>query len=138
MRILNKLNRISSPGDLWLLLRIAALGSLLPLLLRWMSLPRLLKLLEPPMHKAAPTPEEIDKIVYVTKGVLKRNILAGQSTCLKRSLLIFHFLGMPRERAEVHLGINKETDLKGHSWLTIDGKAYPPENVSKFTTIFSY
>jgi Transglutaminase-like superfamily len=138
MRILDKLNRIECPGDLWLVLRIASLSSLLPLLLRWVSLPILLKLLEPPINKAAPMQEEIEKIVYFTKGVLNRNILAGKNTCLKRSLLIYRFLGMPRGRAAVHLGISKETELKGHSWLTIEGKVYPPENVSKFTTIFSY
>jgi hypothetical protein len=42
-----------------------------------------------------------------------------------RSLILFRFLREAGVPVRVHFGVAREgTDLKGHSWLTLDGRPY--------------
>jgi len=140
MRVRNELNSIKKVEDLWLLLRIAAWSSFLPPLLRWMELPTLLRLLEPRIRRTPAAPEEIDKIVNLTNTVLKRNILAGTRTCLKRSLLLFHFLGKAGKETVIHFGVNPQNGFTGHSWLTSAGQVFleDAEDVAEFGEVYSW
>lgn len=138
MGIHNKLNQIKNPKDLWLLLRIAAMASILPLLLRWMRLPTLLKVLQSRNSVAAPEKEQIDKIVRFSNFVFGRNVLAGKSSCLKRSLLLYHFLGKAGMEVELNFGIKKGNGLLGHCWLTSGGKIYldNEDHITNFEVIY--
>lgn len=139
MKIRHKLNQIKNPKDLWLLLRIVALAYTLPILLRWIKLPILLKLLESRKPAVALEKEQLDRIIRFTNFVLSRNCFGGKGNCLKRSLLLYRFLGEASMRTEINFGIKKGSDLIGHSWLTCEGNPYldNEDPIQNFEVIYS-
>ncbi len=139
MKVLHRLNQIKNPKDLWLLLRIAALASILPLLLRWVKLPTLLKALASRNPTAPAEREEIDKIVRFTDFALRKNCFAVKSTCLNRALLRYHFLGKAGVDVEINFGVRKGNKLGGHSWLTNHESPYldGEDSIRYFELIYS-
>ena len=117
------MSHIRNPKDLLLLLHIAALAFLLPVLLRWVKLPTLLKVLKPWNRVAPVGREQVDKIVRFTNFIVGKGF-AGKRACLKRSLLLYHFLKRAGVNVEMNFGIRKEKELIGHSWLTYQGRLY--------------
>lgn len=139
MNIRHRLNQIKNPGDLWLLLRIAALASVMPVLLRWMKLPVLLNLLDSRNTSAAVEMGQVDRIVGFTHFVLRKSRLGKRSWCLRRSLLLYHFLGKAGLPVEINFGIQKVNGLEGHAWLTHGGEVYldKEEFTSSYAVIYS-
>lgn len=140
MKIRHRLNQIKNPRDLWLLVRIAALSAILPVLLRGMKLPRLLKMLASRNTTTVVDTAQIDKTVRFTSFVLSRRRLGNKSWCLKRSLLLYHFLGQAGLPVEINFGIQKTNDsLEGHAWLTRGGEVYldSEERTSDYEVIYS-
>ncbi len=138
MKIRHKLREIRNPRDLLLLLRIAALASLLPFLQRWMTFPTLLRVLKPWKLVAPPERQQIDKIVHFANFVLGKGF-SGKRTCLKESLLLYHFLKRAGVDVEMNIGIRKAKGLMGHSWLTYQGSSYldHEESAKDFQVIYS-
>ena len=139
MKIRQKLNQIKNPRNLWLLLRIAALASILPLLLRWIKLPTLLELLESRKPAVALEKEHIDRIVRFANFVASKKGFGGKGNCLKRSLLLYRFLGEASMRTEINFGIRRGGRLIGHSWLTYKGSPFldNEEATKDFEPIYS-
>jgi hypothetical protein len=121
---------LASPGDLWLLLRILALATVLPLLLRTLSLPRLLRWLTPsPVRPGAKAPQP-QRIARLVQRVLGLNRWVYRPNCLKRSLLLFHFLRRGGQDVRLHIGVRSPgplhagAALDGHAWLELAGAPY--------------
>jgi len=117
-------DNVKSGQDALLLLRIAALITILPLLTP-LSLPRLLALLTPAgPAKSHPAGQE-GKIIRYTNYLLGRNLLMFKATCLKRCLVLYHFLRDAGLAVGINFGILPNLEhLQGHCWLTLDGKAF--------------
>ncbi len=139
MRIWHRLNQVKNPRHLWLLLRIAALAAVLPVLLRCVKLPRLLRVLEARNTPAPVEKERINKTVSFTHFVLRESRLGRKNGCLKRSLLLYHFLGQAGLPVEINFGIQKGNGLAGHAWLTRGGELYldNEESTSGYKVIYS-
>lgn len=123
MRIRQKLHQIRNSKDLLLLLQITVLACLLPLLLRWVKLPTLLKVLKPWNRTATVERKQVDKIVRFTNFIVGMGF-TGKRTCLKKSLLLYHFLRRAGVNVEMNFGIRKAKGLIGHSWLTYQANPY--------------
>lgn len=124
MKLRDKIRQLQNPADFWLFIRIAGLTLIMPLLLRWLRLPTLLKILTPSEGVSQKKKEQIEKIVLFTGFILGSRIV-GKKTCLKRSLVLYHFLRRAGVDVEIDLGIAKnDTELIGHSWLTYNGLPY--------------
>jgi len=68
--------------------------------------------------------EKLEVVVVFVDYVL-HNVKGLKSTCLNRSLALFHFLSRMEESVILHFGVKKDNDeLKGHGWLTRDGEAF--------------
>jgi hypothetical protein len=135
------LRSLSSPRDLWLVIRMAAWAPLLPLLKFLLPLPRLVRL-------AAAKPRRGDRdearerriarlaaVLYRSRGVGMRD------NCLERSLVTYRFLGRANARPRLVVGMRAaETDVVGHVWVLVDGNAVhdPPEEVAQMTTMMSF
>ncbi len=139
MRIRYGLSQLKRPADWWLLARIVALSSALPVMLRWVKLPTLLRVLSSRHDCATAQPEQVDKIVRFTWFVLSKNRLAGRNTCLKRSLLLYHFLGRAGLDVEIDFGVQRAGGLTGHSWLTRNGEVYLGSEavISDYAVVYS-
>src|ERR671923_2807878 len=84
----------NSIGDVWLFINILLLVTVLPLLIKFLSLPTLMRILTPRELKADKRQNETvkNKIVKFTDYIFGSNLYIYQLTCLKRSLVLYHFL----------------------------------------------
>lgn len=127
---------ITSWWDIWLFYRVFALITVLPILIKWHTLPGLLKQLTPSSRKPIrvfDVDEVRNKTIKYTDFILGWRLGVWKLTCLKRSLVLYHFLrtfGMP---VQICFGIRfpqpsgRQADhghLEGHAWLHYKGNLF--------------
>lgn len=122
--------------EIWLFIQIFLLAIVLPFLLKFLSLPRVMKMLAPRSLKVCPNMDMRDKIVKYTDYILRHNLWIDKNTCLKRSLVLYHFLRKSRINVHICFGVkyNKLSDneakekLEGHAWLLYRGNIFLERN----------
>lgn len=119
----------SSPEEVLLFIRIFLLITILPSLIKFLTLPQLMNLLMWRISTFSGTQKDKDykdKIVRFTDYILTRNFWIYRSTCLKRSLVLFHFLHRIIPDIQICFGVRlrkdvaaqgKQKGLDGHAWL---------------------
>jgi len=125
-----------SPDDIWLFIRIFGLITLLPILVKCLSIPTLLKKLTP-MGKNFGECFDIDplieKIAKYTDYILGYHWLVYKKTCLKRSLVLYYFFRKYGFNVQFCMGIRFDKMLTinqggrkliGHAWIRYDGKIF--------------
>jgi len=128
---------VETPPELWLFLRIGLWILIVTILLRATAINRMMTILAP--RKSSPGKFKREKIVNFTSFWLGRERAFLQRSCLKRSLVLFRYLNMQSERARFFIGVRKENgELRGHSWITVDGKSLFPEDDLNYKTVFSH
>jgi hypothetical protein len=111
--------------------RIWVFVSILPVLLRVCSLPRLLRW----CALGAPRPpDDAAPVTACVERVLARHPATSRSFCLKRSLALYRFLGGPTADIQVCIGVRygeaagpgtpSQRRLQGHAWLLRNGVPY--------------
>ncbi len=116
-----------------LFIQILSLITALPLLVKLLSLPRLMNVLTPGdlrQHKN----QDIEKVVKFTEYILSRNLWIYKTTCLKRSLILYHFLRKAGLNVYVCFGVRYKDEklpdreaqkkLEGHAWLLYNGDIF--------------
>lgn len=85
---------------------------------RAVSLPRLMRIFD-----ARPAPRgriEPARLVYLATGLVRATL--RDRYCMKRSLLIFHFLRRWGYDARILFGVVRDGDeLRGHAWIELNG-----------------
>ena len=137
MEIVRKFRaNFNSSEEVLLFFRICLFITVLPLLIRFLTLPQLMKVLSRhSLHLPGNRDKEAykEKIVRFTDYILTRNFWIYQNTCLKRSLVLYHFL--QRVVADIHIcfGVRLKEDssiqdrakgLEGHAWLIHHGEIF--------------
>lgn len=137
--VLHRLNQIKNPKDFWLLVRVTGWAYLLPILIRYMKLPGLLYFLNSKKSLTPDEPKHIEKTVYFVDFVLRKGKMGRKNWCLKRSLMLYHFLGADGIPVEVNFGIRKTGNIEGHAWLTRNGSVYLDSDLftSEYVVIYS-
>jgi hypothetical protein len=135
MKTINKLKaNFHSLGDILLFLQIFSLITTLPFLIKLLTLPQLMKILTPQAKNcnsklACQTFK--DKIIKYTDYILSRNFWIYKSTCLNRSLILYHFFRKLDIDIQICFGIRykKRSDdtmgkkiIEGHAWLLHNGE----------------
>lgn len=120
---------ITSWQDIWLFYRVLFLITVLPILIKWHTLPGLLKRLTPSSRQPirfSDVDEARSKTIKYTDFILGWRFGVWKLTCLRRSLVLYHFLrtfGMP---IQICFGIRfpqtsgrqpEHGHLEGHAWL---------------------
>lgn len=87
------------------------------------NLPDLCKYLTPRNIK---TNHRKGKIIKYTDFLLGWKIPIFRNSCLRRSLILYNLLRESGINVIINFGIRKDKKgkLRGHSWLTLDGKVY--------------
>jgi hypothetical protein len=122
-------------ADFWLLIRVATLATVLPAGLRRLSLRRLLRWLTPATAPIAihHDPETYaSKVTTYTDFILGRGVWIYKRNCLKRSLLLYHFMRQAGIDVQLCLGVKtdhiegeqRDDALNGHAWLLLDGQPW--------------
>lgn len=137
MKIIRKFRLNFDSGDEFLLfLRIFFLITILPFLIKLLSMPQLMKTLTPETKKfngELNCRKLKDKIVKYTDYILSRNFWVYKSSCLNRSLTLYHFLRKLGIDIQICFGIRYKkyfTDttgkkkIEGHAWLLHNGEFF--------------
>ncbi|NOG84542.1 MAG: lasso peptide biosynthesis B2 protein [Candidatus Scalindua sp. AMX11] len=127
--------------DIWIFIQILFIITTLPLVLRFYSLPGLMRVFTPrtlKINKSSDSEEFQDKVVRFTDYILSRKYLAGKNPCLKRSLVLYHLLRKSGMEVTICFGVRFNTmllpagspqkRLEGHAWLLYKGKIFLEKN----------
>ncbi len=128
--------------------RIFALICQLPLLFRLFSIQSLLKLLTPKNTNSTVNPNRQERIIKWTDTILGWNFFIFSTSCLKRSLVLYHFLKASGLPLQINFGVRKSAKaagepwplLDGHGWLSLSGQTYSEKNepLDTFKLIYSF
>jgi len=122
-------NYFDTPGDVLLFFQIFLFLTVLPLLLKLLTLKKLMEVLSSESNKNNNnTTTEADKILQLTNLILNRNIFVYRNICLKRSLTLYYFLSRMGQKVNIYYGVKKDAELNnedevldGHSWIELNG-----------------
>ena len=142
-------NNFSSLEEVLLFIRIFLLITVLPLLIRFLTLPQLMNVLTWRIPTFSENRKDEDykyRIVRFADYILTRNFWIYKSTCLKRSLVIFHFLCRVIPDIHICFGVRlrkdvaaqeKQKGLEGHAWLMNNGGIFLERNpdIGKMYTV---
>jgi len=141
MKIIRKFRlNFDSSDEFLLFLQIFFLITILPFLIKLLSMPQLMKTLTPETKKfngELNCRKLKDKIVKYTDYILSRNFWVYKSSCLNRSLTLYHFLRKLGIDIQICFGIRYKkyfTDttgkkkIEGHAWLLHNGEFFLEAN----------
>lgn len=112
---------LSSPGDVWLAVRIATWALFIPLLKSTMPLPRLVRLMYKRGGGGARRVEREERIARFVDWVHRPFVRADEG-CLQRSLLAYRFLSEANAEPRLHVGVQQRSGtVHGHAWISVDG-----------------
>ncbi len=137
MKIVKKIkNNFHSFKDIWLFICIFFLATILPLIIKFLSLPRTMQMITPSgTYRYNATNR---KIIKYTEYILNLDFWIWRPTCLKRSLLLYHFLNKIGINVRICFGVkynksmiskDRNRNLYGHAWLLLDGEIFLERNI---------
>lgn len=112
--------------EFWFALRLSVWLCWLPIALRRVPLPELLKRFtrdqRPPNTK---TPWDVDRAVTIVSRLCEMQLFGlpiFPKPCLRQSLALYRVLTHMGYPVEIHFGVRKQgKELAGHSWVTLQG-----------------
>jgi len=142
MKIVNKIkNNFYSLRDIWLFISIILGTIVLPLMVKFLPLPRMMQVITPASTKRYNVlcdGSTKEKIIKYTDYILNRNFFIWRDTCLKRSLLLYHFLNKIGVKVRICFGVkyndtmiskDHKGSLEGHAWLLLNGEIFLERNL---------
>jgi len=134
-----------SAAEVRLFVRMLALATVLPLLLRRLSVPRLLQLLTPRARVGTPAgTERVERLVGYSNIILYRRFWVYRPNCLKRSLLLYYFLRQAGYEVQLYLGVQPtalDGEKGGHAWLMYRGEPFQEpqsERLADYVVTYRY
>ena len=137
---------IKQPSDIPLAIRIGYFIIMIPRNIARKDLPQLLhdfRGLQRPF--GGETDAAVERIVRLRRLWLWLPILSSHNTCYVRALTLYRFLDSEKDEMQIHFGVepgmNPNDRLKGHAWVTVNGRIMePPEPVlsGRVTRIYSH
>ena len=147
MEIARKIrSNFNSLEEILLFIQVFLLVTILPFLVKFLSVQRLMKVLTPrdvDAYKNLNIEKSKDKVIKFTDYILSRNFWIYKSTCLKRSLVLYQLLRKSGIDVHVCFGVRyndklsgRETGkkLEGHAWLLHKGEIFLEKNVEETKT----
>ncbi len=139
-------SNFNSLEEILLFIQVFLLVTILPFLIKALTIQRLMKVLTPrdlSAYKNLNLEKSKDKIVKFTDYILSRNLWIYKSTCLKRSLVLYQLLR--KSGIDVHVccgvryndklsGSEVEKKLEGHAWLLHNGEIFLEKNIEEIKT----
>jgi hypothetical protein len=139
-------SNFNSLEEILLFIQVFLLLTILPLLIKLLSVQRLMKVLTPRnsnVYKNLNIEKSKDKIVKFTDYILSRNLWIYKSTCLKRSLVLYQLFRKSGIDVHVCFGVRYNDKLsgrgtgkklEGHAWLLHKGEIFLERNVEETKT----
>ncbi len=142
MEFIKKIRKnFNSFEEIWLFVQIFLLVSVLPLLLKFSSIPRIMKMLTPwdlEVYETLKLEKLMERIVNFTDYILNHSFWVFKGSCLKRSLILYYLLRKYGIDIQICLGVKydgglsdseaEERKLDGHAWLIYNGDIFMERN----------
>jgi len=153
LTFINKIkNNFESVTDFYNFIRVLILINVITILLKLISVKKVLDLFNPEFRSSEVPEFEIIKLARYTDYLLNISFLYFDNNCLKRSLVLFRLLrkkgidvtfniGVKSSGMEHDREINSIRNIDGHAWLSLNNKIYLeklPELTQTYKVIFSY
>jgi len=130
----------SSFQELCMFIQMFFLITILPVMLRVFSLSTIMKVLTPGNPKPCKSPDiqqTQDRIVKYTDYILGRNFWIYKHICIKRALVLYHFLSRAGLGVHICFGVRynrvlpneEDKKLEGHAWLLYKGDIFLEKDV---------
>lgn len=116
-------NNVMSIKDVFQIMQITFFLTIIPILIRFLSMPKLLKLITPKSKSNRFSIEEQERFIYLTKKLLSINRLIFRQKCLLQSLILYYFFNKHSNNIQICFGVSKLNEkIEGHSWIMQNGK----------------
>jgi len=130
----------ASPGDGWLLARMLAWRTALPVLKRRVPLAKLARVMwQKPGTRIRP--DRADRIPSLAQRLYRGFRVGEEDICLERSLLTYRFLSGAGADPQLVIGIRPgEGSVVGHAWVVVDGEPLfeHAAAVGEYASFFSF
>lgn len=109
-----------------------------------LSLPVLLKKLDPGISPVRQGDEKLEKTVGFVDSLLRYRIFQRYGKCLMRTLVLFKFLRKQGWPVDIYFGVRKDPEkndeISGHSWLVLNGEPLLEDvnHLVNYRTTYSY
>jgi len=153
LTFINKIkNNFDSATDFYNFIRVFILITIITILLKLISVKKILELFNPEFRSNEVREFEIIKLARYTDSLLNISFQYFDSNCLRRSLVLFCILrkigidvtfnvGIKSSGLEHDRDIKRIGKLDGHAWISLHNKIYLeklPEITQTYKVIFSY
>lgn len=124
-------------------LRMAGWVAALSLFIKWMPLPRALKLVAPRARRTSP-PKDAEqaqaKLAQLLDSLLAADLWIFTPTCWKRAPVLHRFLALRGIETRVVFGVRREGEetLSGHAWLEAGGEPLLEKNPPNYKVTYSF
>jgi len=127
---MSKMHKLILRAHVW------SVAFMLPLLVRFFSLRKLLWVVTPPKFLRLYSNAKVEDIVAEVSRRLAEPVNMRRRACLRRGLTLFHFLRLAGHPAELHFAVypmSEQDTMHAHCWVTVAGTAvsYPPQGPHK-------
>jgi hypothetical protein len=127
--------------EIVLSVHIGIVAAVIPLLVRVLSLKRMLQIFAPPPLFKPYRHLPAENLIHAVKNRLKRPMCMVRRACLREGFLIFHFLRLAGLESTIHISIYPR-DMFGrshaHCWVTSSGRTVSSPPGPEMVTLFSY
>jgi len=130
------------PGEAFLILRVATWVVMLSVLIKFLSLPRVLSLVALPARGRSPKNFSItqERLVQLVDALLAMDVLCFTPTCWKRAPVLHRYFALSGIETRIVFGVRKEkgTLLAGHAWLEAEGQPLFETSPPAYTVTYSF
>jgi transglutaminase superfamily protein len=140
-RLLSGVTRktVSSPGEAWLLMRMAWWVAVLSATARVYSLPRALEIVAGSKKESAPANTNENDLARAIDLLLATDFFIFTPVCWKRAAVLHRYLSRSGISTRIIFGVRNESGggVAGHAWLEREGRPIleniPPEYVVTYS-----
>jgi hypothetical protein len=133
---------VRDPVESTLILRMAAWVSLLSLLVKFQSLPRVLQIIAVKVPRDSPRPavETKRNLVSAIDLLLGTDLLIFKPICWKRAAILHRYLALNGIATRIVFGMRKAADgaVDGHAWLEVAGKPILENTVPDYKVTYAF
>jgi hypothetical protein len=134
---------VREPTSALLIIRMAGWVIVLSVMLRFVSIPRALGIVQPRRIRAKRPVDEVPvqrRLAGLLDSLLSTDVLTFTPTCWKRAAILYRFLALNGIESRVLFGVKVEHggELKGHAWLEAEGKPILEHGIPDYTVTYSF
>jgi hypothetical protein len=133
-------SELSSPGDVWLALRILGWALLLAVLKHALPLSKLAPVMYKPARCGVRNPQREQRIATLVNWV-HRPLVRADEGCLQRSLVAYRFLSEANAEPQLFIGVRTESSaVLAHAWVAVDDQPVGESGgaIAGFTPVLAF